>query len=389
MEISVVDDKQSINKFHQLPFEVYRDDRNWVQSLRMMAENSFNPLKNAVLEQGEAQRWIVMDKKGSTIGRIAAFYTKLYSSGYEQPTGCIGFFECFDNQQAAGLLFDTARKWLELRGMEAMDGLVNLGENFFNWGVLADGFKQQTFGMPYHMPYYRTLMEGYGFRTYYEQYSYRMDITSPDLPQRFWRIAEWVAKKPDFTYEHFSFKYQDKYIRDFITIYEQAWKRHDNFKAIEPKEIAALIRESEILLDEEFIWYVYHKGEPVAFFMMVPDLNQIVRKLNGDKLTVWNIIRMLYYKRRKTITRCRVVAMGVVPRFQKLGLESGIFYQLRQVMLRKPWYNEMELSWVGDFNPKMIALFKAVGATHEITHHTMRYLFDRSREFKRLSIITD
>lgn len=389
MVVLEVNNEITLNAFHKLPFRIYRDTPDWVPLLRMLVENSFDSSKNAALRGGAACRWIVQDEKGEPLGRIAAFFTKGYMSGYEQPTGGIGYFESVNSQPVANLLFDTAREWLTSNGLEAMDGPIHPGENFFNWGVLTDGFKQQTFGMSYHMPYYIALFEGYGFQTYYEQYSFRMDITRPDLPERFWKIAEWVAKKPDFSFEHFTFKNQDKYIADFIQIYNDAWSRHDNFKPADPKELKALIEDSKLFLEEEFIWFVYHAGKPVAFFMMIPDLNQVIKKLNGNRLGFFNLLKIYYYKRAKVINRCRVVAMGVVPKFQRSGLESGIFYQLRGVMLKKPWYREMELSWVGDFNPKMIALFKAVGSSHEITHKTMRYLFDRSRPFKRAETIKD
>ena len=99
------------------------------------------------------------------------------------------------------------------------------------------------------------------------------------------------------------------------------------------------------------------------------------------------MLKMIYLKRKKVINRCRVLVMGVVPKFQKSGIESAIFYQLRQVLLKKDWYNEMELSWVGDFNPKMISIFEAVGGRRAKTHLTLRYLFDRQKDFKRSSII--
>ena len=87
------------------------------------------------------------------------------------------------------------------------------------------------------------------------------------------------------------------------------------------------------------------------------------------------------------MTRCRVIVLGVTPKFQRMGIESGIFHELKKVMLRKSWYNDMEMSWVGDFNPKMMAMFKSFGADHVLTHATMRYLFDRQKEFKRAPII--
>lgn len=388
MEIIQVADQETISAFHELPLEIYKNDKNWVSPLRMMIEDVFNPQKNAGFIRGDACRWLVKDGN-RYLGRIAAFYDRSKIEDGNEQAGNIGFFECFDNQEAASLLFDTARNWLMSEGFTAMDGPVNFGENFFNWGLLVDGFQQQGFGMQYHPPYYKQLFNEYGFRTYYQQFSYHLNITSPDLPERFWKIAEWVAKKKDFHYKTFSFKEQDRCIDDFLSIYQQAWDKHGNYKPIERKDLKALIRDAKMVLEEEFIWYVYHKDEPVAFFMMIPDLNQILKHLKSGKLSLFNILKLIFLKKMKTMTRCRVLVMGVIPKFQGAGIESGIFWQLRQVLLKKSWYNEMELSWVGDFNPKMIALFNSVGSQYAKTHETLRYLFDRSRTFVRLPIIQE
>jgi hypothetical protein len=386
MEIIQVEDKKTIAAFHELPLLIYKNDRNWVPSLRMMIEDIFNPQKNAGFLNGDARRWLVKDGN-QTIGRIAAFYDRSKMEEGGEQAGNIGFFECFNNDEATRLLFDAARNWLKSEGFTAMDGPVNFGENFFNWGLLVDGFQQQGFGMQYHPSYYRKLFERYGFQTYYQQFSYHLDITSPDLPQRFWNIAEWVAKKKDFHYKTFSFKDQERCIDDFLTIHQQAWEKHTNYKSIDSKDLKSLIRDAKIVLEEDFIWFVYYKNEPIAFFMMIPDLNQILIHLKNGKLNLINILKLLYLRKTKTMTRCRVLVMGVIPKFQGSGIESGIFWQLRQVMLKKPWYKEMELSWVGDFNPKMIALFNSVGGTYAKTHETLRYLFDRSKPFERLPII--
>lgn len=386
MEIIPVADAKTIQAFHQLPIRIYKDDKNWVPPLQKMIEDIFDPQKNAGFVQGDARRWLV--KEGEHyIGRIAAFYDRSKIEVGEEQAGNIGFFECFDDVNAASLLFDTAINWLKGEDFTAMDGPVNFGENFFNWGLLVDGFQQQGFGMQYHKPYYKRLFTSYGFQTYYQQFSFHMDITNPDLPDRFWKIAEWVTKKKDFHYKTFSFREQDRCINDFITIYRQAWDKHGNFKQIDPNDLKAMIRDARIVFEEEFIWYVYYKDEPIAFFMMMPDLNQILIRLKGGKLGLFNILKLLYLKRKKAMTRCRGLVMGVIPRFQGTGIESGIFWHLRQVMLKRPEFKEVELSWVGDFNPKMIALFNSVGSKYAKTHETLRYLFDRNRPFERLPII--
>lgn len=387
MEVIQVTDKKTVNEFHLLPERLYLNDPNWIPSLRILLEKTFNPEHNAKFNQGDARRWILM-RENECIGRIAAFYDKDYASGYKQPTGCCGFFECTDDISAATLLFDTAKNWLSQNGMEAMDGPVNFGENFFYWGLLTDGFQPQTYGMQYHPPYYRKLFEQYGFKTYYEQYSYSLDVTHPDLPERFWKIAAWVAKKPEYRYEHFTFRNQDQYIHDFIEIHKKAWSSHGNYKPVRFEQLREMISTASLLLDEEFIWFVYHNQEPVAFFMMIPDFNQVMKILNSSKMNLVKYLKMKSLLKKNVINRCRVIVLGVVPKYQGLGLESGIFWQLKQVMLRKPWYKEMEMSWVGDFNPKMNALFKSFGAKRTLTHLTMRYLFDQEKEFERAEIIS-
>ena len=147
---------------------------------------------------------------------------------------------------------------------------------------------------------------------------------------------------------------------------------------MDPDTLRKSLKEAAPFMDEEFIWYAYHKEEPIAFFVMFPDVNQIVRHFRG-KMNFFNKLRFVYYKWRHEMTRARVVIMGVKPRYQRLGIESGIFYHLREVVARKPWYKELELSWVGDFNPKMRALHESMGADLGKRHITYRFIFDATK----------
>ena len=109
---------------------------------------------------------------------------------------------------------------------------------------------------------------------------------------------------------------------------------------------------------------------------------------NGEKITIWNFPKVWWLKKKKTMTRTRSLIIGIVPRFQRSGIEAAMFWHLRPAMYRKPWYNEMELSWAGDFNPKIVALYESVGGKRTKTHYTMRYLFDRNKPFTRAPIIS-
>nr|WP_320118220.1 GNAT family N-acetyltransferase [uncultured Marinifilum sp.] len=382
--VEVLNNRQR-KEFLDIVEVIYKDDSNYARPLDVEIEGIFDPKNNSFFNHGEATRWILQDDKGKTIGRIGAFINEKKARSFDQPTGGCGFFECVNNKEAAFLLFNTAKNWLAERGMEAMDGPVNFGENDNHWGLLVDGFISQAYGMPYHRKYYQEFFESYGFKVFFEQYSYHLDLRKK-FPERFWKIAEWVAKKPGFTFEHFTYKNQEKYIQDLISIYNDAWKFHDNFSPIDPEDIKKIAKDGKGVIEEKFIWFAYFDGKPIAFFVAMPDVNQILNKLNGN-FNLWNKLKFLYYLKTKTITRGRISIMGVVPKYQRSGIESAIFWHMDKVMKQKPQYSEMELSWVGDFNPKMISIYESVGGVRMKTHYTYRYLFDPNIPFKRTPII--
>ncbi len=387
MQLIEVIDKKSKKFFHKVPHLIYRNDSNWAAPIEKMVEDTFTPEKNKTFKNGKAIRWVLTDENNKLLGRIAAFINFNTARTYDQPTGGCGFFECIDDQKAANILFNAAVEWNKANGMEAMDGPVNFGENYLNWGLLVDGFMPQGYGMPYNPPYYLKLFENFGFKVYFEQYSYHLDYSVP-FPERFWKIAGWIAQKPGYSFRHFDFKYTDKFVQDFCTIYDAAWSGHEHYKPLDPDDIYDFIKNSKPILDPEMIWFAYHNEKPIALFTMIPDLNQILRKLDG-KLDLWGIIRFLYYKRKKVMTRTRILIMGVDPKYQRFGVESAIFWHQDKLMKKKPQYKEVELSWAGDFNPKVIQLYEATGGKKAKTHYTLRYLFNRNKPFARAPIVEE
>jgi GNAT superfamily N-acetyltransferase len=385
MKILRVSDRKTKKDFLLTAKIIYRDDKTWVCPLDNDIEAVFDPVKNPYFRHGEAERWILVDDKNNLTGRIAALIDTNLSHSCEQPTGGMGFFECINDKPSAFLLFDTAREWLKSKGMEAMDGPINFGETDKYWGLLVAGFTHPAFDIAYNHPYYQDLFESYGFKTYYKMEGFHLDITKP-LPERFRKIAEWVSAKPGYEFHHFTWKDQEKYTRDFAKVFNEAWASFKvNFEPLEHEYIRGVLRKAKAILDEEFIWIAYFKGEPIGIYLMFPDFNQILKHLNG-KLDPISIIKFLYLKRRKTMTRARGVLMGVVPRYQGMGIESAFILNLRKVFDRKPHYTEIEFSWVGDFNPKMRKIFISVGSVPVKNYITYRYLFDRTREFKRYPI---
>jgi GNAT superfamily N-acetyltransferase len=388
MQIRVVNTPDDIREFLDFPRKLYRGDPFWVCPLDVQTEAIFDRGKNYLLRKGEAVRWILKDADGQTIGRMAAFIDTTRILANRQPTGGIGFFEVTDKREAAFTLLDAGRDWLAERGMEAMDGPVNFGENDNNWGLLVEGFIQQGYGMPYNKPYYKDFFEEYGFRNYFEQYSYHRTVRGPDgrlepFPERIMKIAMWLSRRPGYSFRHFLFSEKDKFVNDLVEIYNSAWAVFKkDFTPLDPAFLQETLSKTKAVIDEDLIWFAYHHERPIAFFLLLPDLNQIIKHFNG-RLHLWNKIRFVCYRRSHKMTRMRAVVGGVDPSYQNSGVESAIFYHLYEVFRKKPWYNELELSWVGDFNPKMTAIYEALGAHRAKTHITYRYLINNKLEFIR------
>jgi hypothetical protein len=388
MQIIEVTIKHHKKEFINLPKRLYKDDPFWVCQLDSALESVFDPKVNHLFRHGEAVRWILKDDNGITVGRIAAFIDKIRSSAHRQSTGGIGFFEAIDNKAVAFTLFDTARKWLISRGMEAMDGPINFGENDNNWGLLVDGYMQQGFGMPFNKMYYRAFFEEYGFKNYFEQYTYHRAIRDENnelvhFPDRIMKIAEWLSRRQGYTFRHFEFGNKEKFINDIVDIYNSAWARFkEDFIPLDPAFLEESLKRAKPVVDEELIWFAYFNDKPISFFILFPDLNQILKHFDG-RLNFRNLIRFVYFRMTHKMTRMRAIAGGVHPSYQNSGVESAIFLQLYKIFEHKPWFNELELSWVGDYNPKMISIYEALGAKKTKTHITYRYMINKALPFIR------
>lgn len=387
MKLIEVTDRQTAREFLEFAKVLYKNDPNWACPLDMEIENTFNPAKNSSLRHGAACRWILKDEKGNLIGRIAAFYDQHKAVQNAQPTGGIGFFECINDQKAADMLFAAAKAWLANEGMQAMDGPINFGENFVNWGLLVDGFVPQGYGMPYNFPYYRELFENYGFKTYFEQYSYH-DNFSKAYPEQMRKFGERFWRKPEYSFRHFEMNNSEKYLREMVMMYNKIWSDFlENYTPLEYEDLNNIFKDAKAILNEKFIWFGYHNDQPIGFLIVFPDMNQVLRKLKNGKLNLINIIKLLYYKKR-AITRGRLLISGVIPEFQRTGVVGGIYLKITDAM-RESGYEELELSWVGDYNITVNHMYGQFGATKGKTHITFRYLFDRNAPFERFNNLSN
>ncbi|MFC4872638.1 hypothetical protein [Negadavirga shengliensis] len=387
MQILEVTRPEHRKEFIEMAVRLYRNEKNWIRPLDKDIEGIFDPDTNKLFKQGgKAKRWLAKNDSGDTIGRVAAFLNPKWKE--KQPTGGLGFFECVDDQKAAFLLFDTAREWLEAEGMEAMDGPVNFGERDKWWGLLVDGFSPPNYNMPWNFPYYQKFFEAYGFQLYFKQYTYRRPVRGLAIETKMEERAAHILKDKDFQFRYLKGKeLWEKFPVYFMTVYNKAWARHMG-KSISEREARLMLNKMKPIIDPYLVYFGFHKGEPVSFFINIPEINQLFKYVNG-KMDLWGKIKFLWHKTFNPPDKMLGLVFGVVPEFQGKGVESAMIIEYRDTIAEKKLaYKALEMNWIGDFNPKMMRVCEQLNATIYKTHHTYRYLFDREKPFERHPIFS-
>ena len=387
MKILEVNNQSLAKEFLRLPLQIYKHDKTWIRPLDKDIDAVFDPKKNKTFRNGTCIRWVAQDESGKTVGRIAAFVNKKTANrGNDQPTGGIGFFESIEDQKVAFALFDQAKLWLEEQGMEAMDGPVNFGERDKWWGLLVDGFAlEPNYCCNYNPPYYQQFFEDYGFQIYFKQFTFGRKVRDR-FHDKLYEKAKKAMDDPGYHFEHLRLKNLDKYTEDFRVVYNKAWARHSGVAEMSSLQAKAIMKQMKPIIDEKIIWFGYYNGEPVAFYINLPEVNQIFKHVNG-KLDLIGKLKFLYHKTFKTCKKMLGLVFGVVPEHQGKGLEGALVIATAgMVQEAYTQYDDLEMNWIGDFNPKMIRVVEQVGGDIVKTHHTYRKLFDETREFKRAAM---
>jgi hypothetical protein len=386
MQLVEVRDRSQAKDFIRVNIEVNKNDTNYIRPLDKDIDEVFDPEKNKAFRFGEVIRWILKDDDGKLIGRIAAFVNKKYKNkGDDVPTGGIGFFDCINDQNAADMLFDVAKHWLMQKGMQAMDGPINFGERDRWWGLLVEGFEPPLYCLNYNPPYYKDLFEHYGFKNFYNQICFALKVKDP-LAQKFITRHDECAKDPGFSARHIKKNQLEKFVKDFTIVYNKAWAGHGGLKELNEKVVMKMFQSMKPVMDEKVSWFAYYKDEPIAIWINLPDLNQWFKYLNG-KFSLWHKLKFLWMKKTKRCDKFVGLVFGIAPEWQGKGVDSYIIVEGAKIIQPQHLYDKYEMQWIGEFNPKMINVSENLDTYRSRILTTYRYLFDRTKEFKRHPIL--
>ena len=388
MQLIQVTDKFLEKQFLQVAVELYKNDSNWIRPLDKDINDVFDEKKNKTFRFGEVVRWILKDDNGKLIGRIAAFTNKKYKNkGDDIVVGGAGFFESINSQQAANLLFDTAKQWLAEKGMQAMDGPINFGERDRWWGLVTEGYYEPLYCMNYNPAYYVQLFENYGFKIFFNQICFGVEAQKPLSPKIFERYAA-LSAQPGMSVQLIDKNKLEKFAANFVTVYNKAWAGHGGLKQLALEQVMIMFKKMKPVMDERIIYFAYHNEEPIGMFLNLPDLNQYFKHMNG-KFGLLQKLYFLYLQKFRPSKKFTGLVFGVVPEWQGKGVDAFLIGECqKQVQAPSKPYLSYEMQWIGDFNPKMINVAENFGDTFRSRNlATYRYLFDREKEFKRHPLV--
>jgi GNAT superfamily N-acetyltransferase len=388
MRIKEVLSESDKREFLMLPIRLYKNMPYWIRPLDQDVEGVFDKEKNKTYHHGECIRWILLNEQDEVIGRVAAFINqKTVNKGNEQPTGGMGFFECIEDRQAAFMLFDYCKDWLQQKGMEAMDGPINFGNRDRWWGLLIEGFdREPNYQCNYNFPYYQKFFEEYGFQVYFYQFTFGRPIQGP-IDVRLLEKSQLVEKDPNYRFGYVKKSDWGKLPEMVRIVYNKAWAKRGEIPELTEAQARHLIKQMKPIMDEKLLWFGYYKEEPIAFFLSLPEVNQIFKHVNG-KLDLIGKLKFLWHKYMKTNKKAFGILFGLAPEHQGKGVDGAIIESFRKfAQSGGVSYVDYEMNWIGDFNPKMIRVVEQINAPVVKRHATYRKLFDPSKPFNRMPII--
>ncbi|MBM3299288.1 MAG: acyl-CoA N-acyltransferase [Deltaproteobacteria bacterium] len=342
IEVGSVSSRSDLKAFVDLPWKIYAGDENWVPPIKKLLRKLLDPHKHPFWQFSRRELFLAR-RGGKVVGRIAGIVDDNYNRYHNEKSGAWGFFECYNDSEAAQALFNAVENWVTAEGMTYLRGPFSPSTNY-EIGMLIEGFEfPPTFMMTYNPKYYPSLVESCDFRKEKDLLALLLDKRPGSGKREFIaRLAQKITEKGFVHLRNLDLNSLHSEVAMMKSLYEEAWGKNWGFVPMTDTELMEMAGNLRKLLDPDFAFFVYYKDEPAGFCLIVPDVNPLLRRLNG-KLGIMSLLKIALY--RKEITGLRGLLFGFKPKYQKLGLPLVAFDHLDRVQENTPQYKYLELGW--------------------------------------------
>lgn len=347
LRVEVVARREQWRDFLELPWRIYCGDPVWVPPLRKQVK-AYLDTQHPFYHQGRAAREIFLAYRGKRpVGRVVAIMNKAHNAFHGDRWGFFGFFECEEDEEAAGALLERAAAWVAAQGCDRLVGPVSPSTNY-ECGLLVEGFDSPpTVMMTYNPPYYASLLERAGFAKAKDLYAYWSPV-HPGSLDRLRRFSQRTQERePKLLVRAVNLRDFANEVRIIQEIYNKAWEKNWGFVPTSDEEFAWLAKELKPLVDPKLLYIAFYDGDPAGFLLALPDVNPALAVLNGSMANPWRLLRAWWIGRKPE--GLRLITMGVKQQYRLRGIEGVMFYHGLQAALDRG-YRWCEYSWILEDN---------------------------------------
>jgi hypothetical protein len=312
-------------QFIDLPFRLHGTGTHWIPPLKLERHLFLSPRFNAFFKHGEAELFLAL-RAGRAVGRISAQLDRHFNDFHKNDWGMFGFLEFEEDAEILEALLDAGAGWLRERGRDRMVGPMDFTPND-ELGVLIEGFDiEPMIRQPWHPPYYHVYCEQAGLEKEVDLFMWEMRIGNKEkiLPI-IWKLAEELEPKHGIKLRRMTRRGLRRDLDAFAAIYNEAWSRNWGFVPYTKQDLDAYAQELHLVFDPD--WFMIAEnpdGETVGVAMTIPDINQVLARMNGGLLPLgW----LHYLRRKKIVDRCRIGFLGVKPAYQHTGVAAAFYIE--------------------------------------------------------------
>ena len=357
IEIVVVEGGSELKDFINLPWKLYAKYPKWVPPLKKEIRRLLDPSRHPFW--ATAERRLFLARRGSqTVGRIAGIIDRCYNDFHHEQMGIWGFFECADDPAVAAALFSAVETWTREKGMDFVRGPLNPSTNY-EVGLLIEGFDYPpALMMSYNPPYYSRLVESCGYAKEKDLFAFLIE-GDYQLPEWMNSLAGRIARKKGIQIRPFNLKQADVEFAQVKEIYNDCWSANWGFVPLSDEEMKDIQKSVLTFADPDLAFFIYYEDEPAAVCIIFPDVNPLLKRLNG-RVGLLGLLKVLLYRREITGLRC--LMLGVKEKYRQLGVPMLVFHHIFEVVRKKAKYNYLEMGWTLEDNEAVNTLTVEAGA---------------------------
>jgi len=325
MKIHLVATKSDLKRFINFPYKLYKNDPVWVPPLLDEQYSQFDKKRNPTLDHCEYALFFLEEKEKIT-GRIAAFIDKLALETWKEPIGLFGYYECIEDMAASNILFETAAGWLRNKGMTKIRGPWSFVSQ--EWGLVVEGFTPSPVIMaPYNPPYYIDHLLSFNLEKIKDLLVYYISIKEGYvIPDRIMTLTNDVAKRYGVRIRQVDMKNYDKDVQKVIDLSNRSLINNWGYTSVTKEEAEAVARDlKQIIQPKGVIFAEDQEGKPIGFAITLPDINRILKSLNGH-LFPFGWLKLLLGIPK--LRHYRLFALGVIPEYHGKGIDSLLYRAL-------------------------------------------------------------